>query len=168
MYNLTSNTKYLKMLTYGCQMNFSDAERIEGELSKLGYVSTEDMAKADLIMINTCCVRETAEDKVYGKIGEIKALKREKPDLILGITGCMAQKEGERLIKRAPHIDFVLGTNKIHEVVATVKKLEESQVKHVVDTEINEAEMPKDISIHRKTPLSAWVPIMYGCNNFCT
>lgn len=165
---MTSNTKYLKMLTYGCQMNFSDAERMEGELSKLGYVSTEDMAKADLIMINTCCVRETAEDKVYGKIGEIKALKREKPDLILGITGCMAQKEGERLIKRAPHIDFVLGTNKIHEVVATVKKLEESQVKHVVDTEINEAEMPEDISIHRKTPLSAWVPIMYGCNNFCT
>ena len=165
---MTSNTKYLKMLTYGCQMNFSDAERMEGELSKLGYVSTEDMAKADLIMINTCCVRETAEDKVYGKIGEIKALKRENPDLILGITGCMAQKEGERLIKRAPHIDFVLGTNKIHEVVATVKKLEESQVKHVVDTEINEAEMPEDISIHRKTPLSAWVPIMYGCNNFCT
>ncbi|MBR2143512.1 tRNA (N6-isopentenyl adenosine(37)-C2)-methylthiotransferase MiaB, partial [Anaerovibrio sp.] len=99
---------------------------------------------------------------------EIKALKRENPDLILGITGCMAQKEGERLIKRAPHIDFVLGTNKIHEVVATVKKLEESQAKHVVDTEINEAEMPEDISIHRKTPLSAWVPIMYGCNNFCT
>lgn len=165
---MTSNTKYLKMLTYGCQMNFSDAERMEGELSKLGYVSTEDMAKADLIMINTCCVRETAEDKVYGKIGEIKALKRENPDIILGITGCMAQKEGERLIKRAPHIDFVLGTNKIHEVVATVKKLEESQVKHVVDTEINEAEMPEDISIHRKTPLSAWVPIMYGCNNFCT
>ena len=165
---MTSNTKYLKMLTYGCQMNFSDAERMEGELSKLGYVSTEDMAKADLIMINTCCVRETAEDKVYGKIGEIKALKRENPDLILGITGCMAQKEGERLIKRAPHIDFVLGTNKIHEVVATVKKLEESQVKHVVDTEINETEMPEDISIHRKTPLSAWVPIMYGCNNFCT
>ncbi|MBQ3853252.1 MAG: tRNA (N6-isopentenyl adenosine(37)-C2)-methylthiotransferase MiaB [Anaerovibrio sp.] len=156
------------MLTYGCQMNFSDAERMEGELAKIGYTSTEDMAQADLIMINTCCVRETAEDKVYGKIGEIKSLKRNNPDLILGITGCMAQKEGERLIKRAPHIDFVLGTNKIHEVVATVQKLEQAQIKHIVDTEINEAEMPENISIHRKTPLSAWVPIMYGCNNFCT
>ncbi|WP_294518810.1 tRNA (N6-isopentenyl adenosine(37)-C2)-methylthiotransferase MiaB [uncultured Anaerovibrio sp.] len=156
------------MLTYGCQMNFSDAERMEGELAKIGYTSTEDMAQADLIMINTCCVRETAEDKVYGKIGEIKSLKRNNPDLILGITGCMAQKEGERLIKRAPHIDFVLGTNKIHEVVATVQKLEQSQIKHIVDTEINESEMPENISIHRKTPLSAWVPIMYGCNNFCT
>ncbi len=165
---MSSDKKYLKMLTYGCQMNFSDAERMEGELAKIGYTSTEDMAQADLIMINTCCVRETAEDKVYGKIGEIKSLKRNNPDLILGITGCMAQKEGERLIKRAPHIDFVLGTNKIHEVVATVQKLEQSQIKHIVDTEINESEMPENISIHRKTPLSAWVPIMYGCNNFCT
>ena len=165
---MSSDKKYLKMLTYGCQMNFSDAERMEGELAKIGYTSTEDMAQADLIMINTCCVRETAEDKVYGKIGEIKSLKRNNPDLILGITGCMAQKEGERLIKRAPHIDFVLGTNKIHEVVATVQKLEQAQIKHIVDTEINEAEMPENISIHRKTPLSAWVPIMYGCNNFCT
>ena len=165
---MSSDKKYLKMLTYGCQMNFSDAERMEGELAKIGYTSTEDMAQADLIMINTCCVRETAEDKVYGKIGEIKSLKRNNPDLILGITGCMAQKEGERLIKRAPHIDFVLGTNKIHEVVATVQKLEQAQIKHIVDTEINESEMPENISIHRKTPLSAWVPIMYGSNNFCT
>lgn len=165
---MSSDKKYLKMLTYGCQMNFSDAERMEGELAKLGYVATEDMNQADLIMINTCCVRETAEDKVYGKIGEIKSLKRNNPDLILGITGCMAQKEGEKLIKRAPHIDFVLGTNKIQEVVATVRKLEQSQIKHIVDTEINEADMPENISIHRKTPLSAWVPIMYGCNNFCT
>ncbi|MCR5176472.1 MAG: tRNA (N6-isopentenyl adenosine(37)-C2)-methylthiotransferase MiaB [Anaerovibrio sp.] len=156
------------MLTYGCQMNFSDAERMEGELEKLGYISTEDMAKADLIIINTCCVRETAEDKVYGKIGEVKGLKRTKPDLIFGITGCMAQKEGEHLIKRAPHIDFVLGTNKIHEVVSTVQKLEQSLTKHVVDTEINEAEMPENVSIHRKTALTAWIPIMYGCNNFCT
>lgn len=160
--------KYVKFLTYGCQMNFSDAERMEGELAKIGYESIEEMDKADLIMINTCCVRETAEDKVYGKIGEIKALKRRNPNLILGITGCMAQKEGEKLIKRAPHIDFVLGTNKIHEVVSTVQRLEDANVKHVVDTEIRENEMPEDIAVHRKTALSAWIPIMYGCNNFCT
>ena len=86
--------KHVKFLTYGCQMNFSDAERMEGELAKLGYQSVEEMDQADLIIINTCCVRETAEDKVYGKIGEIKALKRRNPDLILGITGSMAQKEG--------------------------------------------------------------------------
>lgn len=160
--------KHVKFLTYGCQMNFSDAERMEGELAKLGYQSVEEMDQADLIIINTCCVRETAEDKVYGKIGEIKALKRRNPDLILGITGCMAQKEGEKLIKRAPHIDFVLGTNKIHEVVSTIQKLETANVKHVVDTELRESEMPEDVAIQRNTALSAWIPIMYGCNNFCT
>ena len=160
--------KHVKFLNYGCQMNFSDAERMEGELAKLGYQSVEEMDQADLIIINTCCVRETAEDKVYGKIGEIKALKRRNPDLILGITGCMAQKEGEKLIKRAPHIDFVLGTNKIHEVVSTIQKLEAANVKHVVDTELRENEMPEDVAIQRNTALSAWIPIMYGCNNFCT
>lgn len=160
--------KHVKFLTYGCQMNFSDAERMEGELAKLGYQSVEEMDQADLIIINTCCVRETAEDKVYGKIGEIKALKRRNPDLILGITGCMAQKEGEKLIKRAPHIDFVLGTNKIHEVVSTIQKLEAANVKHVVDTELREREIPEDVAIQRNTALSAWIPIMYGCNNFCT
>lgn len=160
--------KHVKFLTYGCQMNFSDAERMEGELAKLGYQSVEEMDQADLIIINTCCVRETAEDKVYGKIGEIKALKRRNPDLILGITGCMAQKEGEKLIKRAPHIDFVLGTNKIHEVVSTIQRLEAANVKHVVDTELRENEMPEDVAIQRNTALSAWIPIMYGCNNFCT
>ena len=163
-----TNKKYVCMLTYGCQMNFSDAERIEGELAKLGYESTENMSKADLIMINTCCVREKAEDKVYGKIGEIKSLKRQNPDLILGITGCMAQKEGEQLIQRAPHIDFVLGTNKVHEVVSTIQKLESTNIKHIVDTEIKESEMPELSTSHRKTTLSAWIPIMYGCNNFCT
>lgn len=168
IYKVTENTKYVKFLAYGCQMNFSDAERMEGELMKIGYVPTEAMAQADLIIINTCCVRETAEDKVYGKIGEIKGLKRQKPGLLLGITGCMAQKEGERLIKRAPHIDFVLGTNKVHEVVSTVRRLEAASVKRVVDTHIIESEMPEDVAVHRKNPLSAWIPIMYGCNNFCT
>ena len=91
---VSENKKYVKFLTYGCQMNFSDAERMEGELARIGYEPTESMEQADLIMINTCCVRETAEDKVYGKIGEIKGLKRKNPDLLLGITGCMAQKEG--------------------------------------------------------------------------
>ena len=160
--------KKVKMLTYGCQMNFSDAERMTGELARIGYEETEDMNEADLIMINTCAVRETAEDKVYGKIGEIKGLKRQNPNLILGITGCMAQKEGEKLIKRAPHIDFVLGTNKIQQVVATVQALENEEARHIVDTAINEAEMPEDMAINRKTALSAWIPIMYGCNNFCT
>ena len=105
-----------KILVYGCQMNVADAERMEGQLQAAGYVRTEETADADVILINTCCVRETAEDKVYGKIGEIKKVKERHPQLIFGITGCMAQKEGENLMRRAPHIDFVLGTGKVQEL----------------------------------------------------
>lgn len=153
---------------YGCQMNFSDAERMEGQLATLGYERTEDMACADLILLNTCCVRETAEDKVYGKIGEIKHIKRMNPALIFGITGCMAQKEGEALIRRAPHIDFVLGTNKVHELKATVRRLESARRGPVVDVLLGDAPLPENVPIERTGRLSAWVPIMYGCNNFCT
>ena len=152
---------------YGCQMNISDAERMEGQLATLGYERTEDMARADLILLNTCCVRETA-DKVYGKIGEIKHIKRANPALIFGITGCMAQKEGEALIRRAPHIDFVLGTNKVHELKATVRRLESARRGPVVDVLLGDAPLPENVPIERTGRLSAWVPIMYGCNNFCT
>ena len=153
---------------YGCQMNISDAERMEGQLATLGYERTEDMARADLILLNTCCVRETAEDKVYGKIGEIKHIKRANPALIFGITGCMAQKEGEALIRRAPHIDFVLGTNKVHELKATVRRLESARRGPVVDVLLGDAPLPENVPIERTGRLSAWVPVMYGCNNFCT
>ena len=153
---------------YGCQMNISDAERMEGQLATLGYARTEDMQNADLILLNTCCVRETAEDKVYGKIGEIKHIKRRNPALIFGITGCMAQKEGEALIRRAPHIDFVLGTNKVHELREVVQELAAKRRAHIVDVFLSDAPLPEDVPIERTGRLSAWVPIMYGCNNFCT
>lgn len=152
---------------YGCQMNIADAERMEGQLGTLGYTRTEDMAQADLILLNTCCVRETAEDKVYGKIGEIKHLKRNNPTLIFGIAGCMAQKEGDRLIARAPHIDFVLGTNKIQELPHIVREIEAEHGASIVDV-AETTGVHEDIPISRKGTLSAWVPIMYGCNNFCT
>ena len=153
---------------YGCQMNISDAERMEGQLVTIGYERTENMEAADLILLNTCCVRETAEDKVYGKIGEIKHLKREKPSLIFGITGCMAQKEGDALIKRAPHIDFVLGTNKVHELTHVIQETAAAKGGHVVDVLLGDTELPDDVPVQRGGRLSAWVPIMYGCNNFCT
>ncbi|TYZ28804.1 tRNA (N6-isopentenyl adenosine(37)-C2)-methylthiotransferase MiaB [Selenomonas caprae] len=152
---------------YGCQMNISDAERMEGQLRTIGYERVAEMEGADLILLNTCCVRETAEDKVYGKIGEIKHLKRANPDLIFGITGCMAQKESDGLIKRAPHIDFVLGTNKVHELTHVVQEIERERG-HIVDTQLGETELPDDVPVARGGKFSAWVPIMYGCNNFCT
>ena len=140
---------------YGCQMNISDAERMEGQLKTIGYERVEEMEGADLILLNTCCVRETAEDKVYGKIGEIKHLKRANPELIFGITGCMAQKESDGLIKRAPHIDFVLGTNKVHELTHVVQEIERERG-HIVDTQLGETELPDDVPVARGGKFSAY------------
>ncbi len=159
--------KKLKILTYGCQMNVADSERMTGLLKKIGYTLTDDAEDADLILINTCCVRATAEDKVFGQIGRFKSLKREKPSLILGVAGCMAQKEGANLIKRAPHIDFVLGTGQSSEVARVVQSLERER-KHFVDTSNVSGEIPNEVFPIRGGKVSTFVPIMYGCNNFCT
>ena len=94
--------KKMNIITYGCQMNVADSERMAARLETIGYVSTDAFADADLILINTCSVRESAEEKILGKIGELKQFKRLKPSLIIGVTGCMAQKDGDALIKRAP------------------------------------------------------------------
>ena len=164
---MESKQKKAFLLVYGCQMNVSDAERMAGELASIGYARTDEMQAADLILIHTCCVRESAENRVYGKIGEIKHLKRKNPRLIFGITGCMAQKEGDALIARAPHIDFVLGTSKVHELKNVVRELERERG-HIVDVNLTETELPDGGPVAREGKLSAWIPIMYGCNNFCT
>ena len=159
--------KKLKILTYGCQMNVADSERMSGLLQQIGYTLTDDFDAADLILINTCCVRSTAEDKVFGQIGRFKALKRIKPSLIIGVAGCMAQKEGANLIKRAPHIDFVLGTGQSSEVARVVQSLERER-KHFVDVSNVSGDIPTEVFPIRNGQVSTFVPIMYGCNNFCT
>ena len=168
---MAQKTRLVKMFVYGCQMNFAEAERMEGQLREIGFENTEDAERADLILMHTCCVRETAEDKAYGKIGEIKRLKHEKPSLLFGVTGCMAQKESDALIRRAPHIDFVLGTGRIGELSRVVEELfaerEGNNARHVVDVSENGA-LPEDGTPARQGTVSAWVPIMYGCDNFCT
>lgn len=151
------------LIIYGCQMNASEGESIRKALLKENYVESKDMESADFIIIHTCCVREAAEEKVYGKIGEIKNIKRNNPNLILGITGCMAQKEREKLFKRAPHIDFILGTGKLAEIINTIDAIK-SERKHILKDELENAEMlPINANKH-----SIFIPIMTGCNNFCT
>jgi len=147
-------------------MNIADAERMEGQLQSAGYTRTEETADADVILINTCCVRESAEDKVYGKIGEIKKIKERNPRLVFGIAGCMAQKEGDNLMRRAPHIDFVLGTGKVQELTRIIAEIRAERAP-VVDTVIGNT-IVENLPIARGGKFSAWVPIMYGCNNFCT
>lgn len=160
--------KKLKILTYGCQMNFAESERMAGQLRKIGYESADDIGAADLILVNTCCVRGSAEDKIYGKIGEIKRYKLQNPSLIIGVTGCLAQKDGEDLIKRSSHVDFVLGTGQRGKLVEVVQSLE-SVRRYVVDTaNVSDVIEDEDISPIRSGAVSAFVPIMYGCNNFCT
>jgi len=159
--------KKLKLITYGCQMNVADSERMAGLLKAIGYNLTADLDAADLILINTCCVRGTAEDKVFGQIGRFKTLKRQKPSLILGVTGCMAQKEGAELIKRAPHVDFILGTGQSSEVAHVVQSLELER-KHFVDVSNVSGNIPSEVFPLRGGQVSTFVPIMYGCNNFCT
>ncbi|MBB5336099.1 tRNA (N6-isopentenyl adenosine(37)-C2)-methylthiotransferase MiaB [Pectinatus brassicae] len=156
-----------KVFTYGCQMNESDSLRMGTQLEQLGYKSTENLEDATIILINTCCVRESAEKKIHGKIGEIKNLKRKNPEIILGVVGCMAQKEGEKLFRKAPHIDFVLGTNKIHELNNVINDIKMSR-HHMTNLAPDDGGMPQEVLPPTSDALSVWVPITYGCNNFCT
>lgn len=167
IFNKIERKKSFFSITYGCQMNENDTERLAGQLRCMGYEEGTDMESADLIFINTCCVRESAENKIYGKIGELKRLKTNNPELIIGITGCMAQKNKEKLFKRAPHIDFILGTHNVHQLIKVVKDVEESH-QHVLAVIDSAEEMPSSVPTARKGGVSAWVTIMYGCNNFCT
>lgn len=156
-------------ITYGCQMNESDTERINGQLAELGYTEAASMEDADIIILNTCSIRQNAEEKVYGKIGEIKRVKEKHPNLLVGIMGCMAQENKGKLIARMPIIDFVLGPYHIHDLKGVVAD-ELAARRHVVKTEMN-PERVKDYSeLHaaRKSRTFAWVPIMQGCNKFCT
>lgn len=162
-----ATSKKYHTITFGCQMNENDSERLAGQLRRLGYESTDHKEQADLILINTCCVRESAEKKIYGKIGEMKRLKQENPNLIIGIAGCMAQKDKDKLFKKAPHIDLVMGTHNTHQLTELLQELESSRQKVLAVWEQAEKLAP-DVPTIRKSTISAWVPIMYGCNNFCT
>lgn len=159
--------KYFTIVTYGCQMNQHDSERLAGQLKSIGYEYTETLSEANFVLVNTCCVRESAEKKIYGKIGELKTLKASNPSLIIGITGCMAQKDREKLFKKAPHIDLVLGTHNVHQLVEIVQEFEKTK-KHVMAVVDAAENLAPDVPTIRKGTIAAWVPIMYGCNNFCT
>ena len=165
---LSMGKKYYT-ITYGCQMNESDTERINGQLEELGYRPAEEMEDADIVIMNTCSVRQNAEEKVYGKIGEIKKLKDKNPDMLLGIAGCMAQENKGKLIERMPIIDFVIGPYHIHDLKDIVSK-ENARGGHVVKTERNphSVEDYSELKSVRKSKIFAWVPIMQGCNKFCT
>ncbi|WP_288945457.1 tRNA (N6-isopentenyl adenosine(37)-C2)-methylthiotransferase MiaB [uncultured Megasphaera sp.] len=158
--------KFYFLLTYGCQMNESDSERYAGQLESLGYRRTEDMDMADVVLLNTCCVRETAEGKILGKIGELKHVKQHNPNLIIAVAGCMAQEWQDRLFERAPHIDLVIGTHNIHKLIELIRERQATSG-HYLEADMT---MPAfhDLPTKRFQKFFAWVPIMNGCNKFCT
>ena len=149
-------------------MNVAESERMAGQLAKIGYTATDDISTADLILINSCCVRATAEDKIYGKIGELNRYKMQNPALIIGVTGCLAQKDGDELIQKSPHVDFVLGTARRGELTDVVKNFESARKKFVDTSNVSGQIIEPEVFPIRAGKVSAFVPIMYGCNNFCT
>ena len=150
-------------------MNESDSEKINGQLEELGYLPAEQMEEADIVILNTCSIRQNAEEKVYGKIGEVKQLKDKNPHVLLGIAGCMAQENRRKLVQRMPIIDFVIGPYNIHNLHEIVTD-KEAVGSHVVLTQMKPQRV-RDYSLlkaSRKSKIFAWVPIMQGCNKFCT
>ena len=159
--------KTYAILNYGCQMNESDAEHYAGQLQELGYKAAEDFHDADVVVVNTCCVRESAEKRILGKIGELKGVKANHPGQIVCVAGCMAQKDGEKLIKKHPQIDLLIGTahvNGFKEILA--EYLSEKGERVYNSLEVKESEFEGERI--RQSGFSAWIPIMYGCNNFCS
>ena len=147
-------------------MNESDSERYAGQLESLGYRRTEDMDMADVVLLNTCCVRETAEGKILGKIGELKHVKQHNPNLIIAVAGCMAQEWQDRLFERAPHIDLVIGTHNIHKLIELIRE-RQAKSGHYLEADMTVPAF-HDLPTKRFQKFFAWVPIMNGCNKFCT
>ena len=155
--------------TFGCQMNERDTETIMGLLAEQGYGFTNEPEEADLILYNTCCVRENPERKVYGQVGLLKALKDEKPELVIGICGCMPQQREELnvMIQRLPHVDLFFGTHNIHRLPELLHKVEVTG-EQVVEVWDENDEPLEGLPALRQSSLKAWITIMHGCNNFCT
>lgn len=166
---MNGRRKTYHILTYGCQMNEHDSEKISGMLTSIGYEETNDDKKADLVIFNTCLIRENAELRVFGKLGEVKGLKRKAPDMLVAVCGCMMQKQEirEKVLKKFSFVDIIFGTNTIHELPMLIYNAEINKRKSVgiIDnTESIYENMPKQ----RKFKHKALVNITYGCNNFCT
>ncbi|MBY7735734.1 tRNA (N6-isopentenyl adenosine(37)-C2)-methylthiotransferase MiaB [Paenibacillus polymyxa] len=154
--------------TFGCQMNEHDSETIKGLLEQMGYQATEDRKEADIILLNTCAIRENAEDKVFGELGHLKHLKTEKPGLLLGVCGCMSQEENvvNRIMQKHGFVDMIFGTHNIHRLPQLVKEALFSK-EMVVEVWSKEGDIIENLPKKREG-MRAWVNIMYGCDKFCT
>ena len=152
--------------TYGCQMNIHDSEKIAGILRDMGYDECNSPEEADVVVFNTCCIRETAEKKIYGHIGQMKKLKRKKPNLIVAVCGCMSQQDGasEHIRQSYPFVDVVLGTGNLNMLRQGIENAGRQRLFNTDFCCVREEDFPQ----YRTSYPNAWVNINYGCNNFCT
>lgn len=153
--------------TFGCQMNSRDSEIIYGMLIEKGYERARSMNEADVILFNTCSVRQHAEDRVYGKVGMLKDIKKDKPGVVLGIVGCMAQSHKEKILEELSHVDFICGPKNIYDIPDLVEKsMILGRRSQAVDKEVRPIDGPK--TSYREETLKAYVSIGEGCNNYCS
>ncbi len=155
--------------TMGCQMNKSDTERMLGMLSHFDYEETKEPEQADLLMINTCSIRQLSEDKAFSAVGTWGKWKKEGKNIKIGFCGCVAQQKAQEIFKRAPYVDFVLGTHKIYSLPEIIKRINNGEkVCECTETNSTEDDLAKKYEIERVKGVNAWIPITEGCNNFCT
>ena len=156
------------IVTYGCQMNVHESEKIAGVLQKMGYTYTDKREDADVIVFNTCAIREGAEDRAFGNIGALKQQKKENPNKIIVVCGCMTQQKNvaEKIFKTFPFVDIILGTHNLFMLENLIKR-KISNRKRILDY-LDETNIVEGMPCYRTSGKNAWVNIMYGCNNFCT
>ena len=155
--------------SFGCQQNVSDGEKLKGMLAEMGYGFSPEVGGADLVLFNTCAVRENAEDRVFGNLGALKHNKRDNPDMLIGVCGCMVQQEHitEKIKKSFPHVDFVMGTHVLHTLPQIIFEAL-TQRKMKISIPESDGVIAEGLPLRRENTLKVSVPIMYGCNNFCT
>ena len=163
------NGKKYYISTYGCQANERDSETLAGILDSLGFEKSESPEDVDVILINTCAIRQNAEEKVLGEIGNFKRLYRANKDLVIGVCGCMAQEEGlvNTLLEKYPQVRLLFGTHNIHQLPEMLYSVM-FEKKRVVKIYSKEGEVYENLPVHRFGKHKAWVNIMYGCDKFCT
>lgn len=168
MKEIGKGKKYL-IRTYGCQMNYHDTENMAGILEGMGFEATEETNEADFILLNTCAIRENAENKVFGEVGHLKPLKQEKPELMLAVCGCMSQEEAvvNRIMQKHQHIDLIFGTHNIHRLPQLVQEALYGK-EMVIEVWSKEGDVVENMPRKREGKTQAWVNIMYGCDKFCT
>ncbi len=158
-----------KINTYGCQMNEHDSEVLAGMLEQMGYNATSDDEEADVILYNTCCVRDNAERRAAGNIGILAGLKKRKPGVIIGVCGCMMQEQGaaENLLKLRPYVNLIFGTHNLHKFPELFYTALQGKKVKVIEQN-DQGCIPEGLPIARKNPITGYLTIMYGCNNFCS